>query len=467
MATIIDYVDTIAASPTTNFNFNDGTLWRVMLNGSDFSPAPIRQTTNSTMMSDGDYISATSYGNRTVTLQLQLIAADADEIAEQIQLLAWELNKPTNLLRLQRDGATKPVFFETYRCAPEQIIEQLKNTRQAILRIPAKPFALGLKETLSTAVVSNDPATGCYIDIPYPSGDVPADLHLQITASDVIAGGRRQTAFAMRRRGTPGNAPFIIQAEGMTKAANTSNQANDAAMSGAGQNYARATNLTASFVTRLTSATVIPSSPSVDARGKYRVYARVRKTSGTGEVRLRLAISPDGTTEIIPDTVGVVLPTGTVIRWADLGVVQIPIGHDPVVAGPSNVPLAARGIEFRLQIALTANSSNLDVDCLALMPADDRFGRVLWPGVTGPTSMILDSSNRPRVYGLGSSGETYSTEIPAMDGGMPMVSPNSYNRLWMLLDTGTTSTAGDDVTETTTVVPYYYPRYIYIRPENS
>lgn len=466
MALIVDFVDSMA-SPVTRLNLNDGAIWRVVLNGTDFSPPPLNRSKNANMLTDGDYISASSYGNRVVAVKLQLIAPDPDTVSTQIQLLAFELDRPTNLLRVWRDGASKPVFFETYRSMADNITEQLTTHRQVTLKLEAKPFALGGKETLSPTAVSNDPATGCYVDIPFPIGDVETPLYLSFDANDVIAAGRRQTAIAMRRRGTPGNMPWIIQAESMTRAANTTLPGADATASGAGSNYARASSLTSSYVTRLTSA-VFPSSPSVDARGKYRVYARVRKTSSAGEVRVRLTISPDGTTEIIPDQVGVILPTGTVWRWADLGVIQIPIGYDPVVSGPDNVPLATRGIEFRLQIALTASSSNLDVDCLVLMPADDRMCRVLWPGVAGPTTMILDSSNRPRVYGLGSSGETYSTEIPGLDSGTPMVMPNGYNRMWLLLDTGTTSTAGDSISNSTDVTLYYFPRYVYVqRPAST
>lgn len=465
MAAIVDFVDGISASPTTRLDLNDGTTWRVLLSGSDFTPPGLRRSTTSTMLTHGDWVAATAYTNRIVTLELQLISADTDALAEQLQTLARELERATNILRVWRDGATKPVFFETFRSPFAVVREQLSTHRSARVEIQAKPFALGLKETLSTSVVSNDPATGCYIDIPFPAGDVETPLHLDFTASDVITSGRNQMSIAMRRRGTPSSAPWILQAESMTLAANTALQANDPAMSGAGQNYVRASSLTSSFVTRLTSA-VFPSSPSIDARGKYRPYLRVRKTTGTGEVRVRLVISPDGTTEITPDTVGVVLPSGTGVQWAELPVIQIPVGEDPITDGPGGAYLATRGIIFKIQISLTALSSNLDVDCLVLMPADDRFCRVLWPGVTGPTTMRLDSSSKPKVYGLGSSGETYSTEIRALDSGTPMISPNAYNRAWILKNTGTT--AADVLSGSVTVTPWYLPRYLNaIRPVSS
>lgn len=459
MATIVDFVDQISASPTTRLSLNDGVVWRTVMEGSDFSPPPLRRATSTNMLSDGDYISASAYSNRTVTLSLQLVGGTTDEVGEEIQKLGQELDRPTNTLRVWRDGATEPVFFKTIRVPISTIKEQLRTHRAVRVAIDAEPFALGLKELLSSTAISNDPATGCYLDIDHPKGDVECPLYLSFTGSHVIAAGRRQSSMAMRRRGTPGNAPWIIQAEDMTLAANTAKNANSANFSGAGQNSVRASVLTSTFVRRFTSA-VFPSSPSVDARGKYRPVVRVQKTNGAGEVRVRLVISPDGTNWITPDSVGVVLPTGTQIRWAELPVIQIPIGYDPVTDGPSGVDMASRGIQFGLEISLTASSSNLDVDCLVLMPADDRYCRVLWPGTGSPTSMVLDSSARPKVYGVGSSGETYSTEMPALDSGTPLIAPNAYNRMWFLLDTGTTSTAGDVLSNSTTVQGYYWPRYL-------
>lgn len=459
MAALVGFVDQISASPTVRLDLNDGTIWRVVMQGSDFSPPNLRRATSTNMLSDGDYISASAYSNRTVTLQLQLITGNADEIGEEIQKLGQELDRPTNTLRVWRDGATEPVFFKTIRVPISSVREQLTNHREVRVSIDAEPFALGLKETLSAANISNDPATGCYLDIDHPKGDVETPLYLRFDAGDVIAAGRRQSSMAMRRRGTPGNAPWIIQAESMTRAANTALNAFSATMSGAGQNSVRASSLTSTYVRRLTSP-LFPSSPSVDARGKYRPVVRVAKTTGSGEVRVRLVISPDGTNWITPDGVGVVLPTGTQLRWAELPVIQIPIGHDPVTDGPSGLDLASAGIYFGLEICITAGSSNLDIDAIVMMPADDRYCRVLWPGSGSPTSMVLDSSARPKVYGLGASGETYSTEIPGLDSGTPLISPNAYNRMWFLLDTGTTSTAGDVISNSTDVTGYYWPRYL-------
>lgn len=462
MADQIGFVNSIAANPTVRLDLSDGTTWRVLLDGTDLSPAPLRRASSSNTMSDGERVQASTYGDRVVDLALRLMTQDVDEVGEQIQALARELDRPSNILRWHPDGASAPVFFRTKRSPIGSVRQDLQTLHEARVPIQAEPFALGPQVTLGPLVVSNDPATGCYVEVPFPAGDVQTPLHMSFAASGVIAAGRRQTVMAVRRRGTPGQAPWIIQAESMTLAANTALQANDAAMSGGGQNFVRASVLTASFVTRLTSA-VFPASPSVDARGKYRVYVRYRKTVDDGEVRVRLAISGDGTTVVIPDTVGVVLPNDEVVRYADLGVIQLPVGDDPGTFGPSGVDLPCRGVQFLLQVSLTDNASDLDVDCLVLMPADDRLCRILWPSVSGPTSMELDS-RESRVYALGSSGETYSTELRALDSGVPMISPGGYNLVRIIADGGTTSTAGDLLANSLTVILRYWPQFAYLRP---
>lgn len=470
MPDLIGFVDSISAIPTTRLNLSDGTTWRILLKETNLSPAPLRRASSNNYFTDGDYVSASAYSDRVVTLALEILTPDVDTFGTQFQLLARELDRANNILRWWPAGATAPVFFETKRSDFDDVQQVYSGVTGALhmIKVPiqAKPFALGLRQTLSPTVVSNDPATGCYLDVPFPQGDVETPLYLSFQASDVIATGQRQTVLATRRRGTPGLAPWIIQAESMTRGSNTTLQAFDAAMSGTGQNFVRASSLGVSFATRL-SGVLFGSTPGVDVRGKYRVYARVRQTNGTGEVRMRLVVSPDGTTEYIPDVNGVVLPGGTAIRWVDLGVISIPMGDDPAQDGPGGADLAARGVELRIQFALTANASNLDVDCFVGMPADDRFTRILWPGVSGPLTMTLDSSSRPKVYGIGASGEVYSTQIRGLDSGMPLISPNSYNRLWVLRDAGTTSTAGDDITGSTTITPYYYPRYAYLRPATT
>lgn len=467
MADLVQFVDSIQDTPVIRLDLSDGVIWSTR-QGTELPPPPMRRSVSTNMISDGDHVQAAAYGDRVLTLSLVLRTAGNDDAATQIQALARELDRPSNILRWWPDSATQPVFLRTKRSPLDDVTSAIPAIHELKVPIFAEPFGIGLKQTLTPTVISNDPATGCFLDVTGVLGDVETPLYLSFAAGDVIAAGQRQTVLATRRRGTPGNAPWIIQAESMTRAASTTLPGTDAAMSGGGSSYARMATLTTTPVTRLTSA-VYPASPGVDVRGRYRAYIRYRKSSAVADLRLQLLASGDGTNTVTVGAGLVVLDDTTLIRWADMGTVQLPIGDDPGQDGLSGIDLACRGVTWQIQgVNFSGGSPTLDADCLVLMPADDRLCRITWPGTTGPTSMVLDSSSKPKVYGVGPSGETYSTQVRALDGGgTPLVSPNAYNRVWMLLDAGNSSTGGDDITETTTVTGWFWPKYVNLRPPTT
>ncbi|MFI5955808.1 hypothetical protein [Cryptosporangium sp. NPDC051539] len=458
MPDLYQFVDSITEDPTILLDLSLAP-WSVLLSGTTLGPPPLRRARVTNLMSHGDHIPAAAYGNQILKLALLLQTEDEDAVAVAVQRLAWELDRPTNLLRHWPAGQTHPVFYRTIKSELGPLEEILTTLKQATIPIEAEPFALGLKQTLAPVTISGDPATGCYFEVNGVLGDVETPLYLEFDADDVIAPGRREMVISVRRRGNPANAPWILQAEAMDRAANTTLPGNDPTASGTGNNYTRSTSLTSDFVTRLSG--VFGSVPGVDVRGKSRLYGRFRKTNATGEVRVRLAFSPDGVTEYIPDTVGVVLPADTVWRWVDLGTIQIPFGYDPGTDGPSGVDLPARGYEIRVQQCITDGASNLETDAVVGMPADDRLCKILWPGTAGPTSLMLDSSARPKAYGLGAAGEVYPTALIPIVGGTPMVSPNdAYNLVRVLDDAGTKSAAGHLLNNSVRAVPIYWPRYL-------
>jgi hypothetical protein len=467
VADVVQFVDSVQDSPTIRLDLSDGTVWTARAEGTDLSPPPMRRSVSTNMISDGDTVSAAAYADRVVTLSLVLETAGNADAATQIQLLARELDRPTNILRWQPDGAA-PMFLRTKRSPIDEISSEIPPIHTLKVPILCEPFAVGPKEVLAPVVVSNDPSTGCNFNVDYPKGDVETPLYLSFAAGDVIAAGQRRTVLATRRRGNPAQAPWIIAAQSMTRAANTTLPGNDPLMSGTGSNYARLSTLTTTPVTRLTSSTY-PAAPSVDVRGRYRCYIRYRKSSAVSDLRLQLLASGDGVNTVTVGPGLVVLDDTTAIRWADMGTVQLPIGDDPAQDGVSGIDLACRGVTWLIQaVNFSGGSPTLDVDCLVFVPADDRLCRITWPSVTGPTAMVLDSSSRPRVYGVGSAGETYSTQVRGLDGGgTPMVSPGQYNRITMLLDAGLTSTAGDAIANSMTVTPYYWPRYLGLRPPTT
>lgn len=459
MALLAKFVATIAASPTVRLDVNDGALWRLQATSALDPPLPKRARV-STLLVDGATYPASAYEDRTLELQWVLRGATTNAVATQVQLLARELDRDSNILQYQVDGMTHPVYFRTRRLGMNQIGIIGDGTRVEVgATVPAEPFAYGLPQTLASVVVANNPAAATnpmHFDVSDVLGDVETPLVLRINHADVVETWGKQSVFAVRRRGTPSATPFFLQAESMTQGTNTTVQANDSAMSGAGSNFSRCTFTTATMATRL-STSAHPSSASVDARGRYRVYLRYRKgTSGdVFNVRLQWGESNQPVTNKTME-----LPAGVSRRYVDLGDVQIPMGVD-AVTDLTGAPRSALGIYLAIQAERESGSGNLDFDVILLVPADDRLCPVAWSAVSGPTYAWLDGV-ADTAYATDGSGATSAAPQIIPLGGMPMVSPGVTNRIFVVQEVHPDA-AQDAIGDTVTIVPSYLPRYLFVR----
>lgn len=467
------FVDSVAASPTVRLNLSSGAAtdpWELLADGTRFDPPPLRRSIPSSLLADGAAPASAAYDNRVIALRLRLQSysdyMEADPAATLLQPLMRELDRPTNLLKLQA-GTTAPVFFRTYRSGPDAI-DFNPLSREATMSILAEPFALGLEETLSGVVVTNDPAAGAnglFLDITSPKGDVETPLFLTVS-NGVVGTGRRRSAIAVRRRGTPSATPLFLQAESMTLAANVTLPGADATMSGSGSNYARISYTgTTALTQRLSTATRFPSTASTDARGTYRAFARVRQNTGADVHTMRLRwggadVQITNATVTLPVDTGPSAPTRKLI---DLGLIQIPAGFDPVERGMSGVELATEGVFLAIDAGRTSGSGTLDVDYLMLLPVDDRAMFVDWPASATVTDFVVEGGPSPSVYARNASAQVTSTQASEVAGTGLYLTPGITNRVFFHRDVGTGTSvagAGDSVTATTTLTPSYYPRYI-------
>lgn len=152
----VQFVDSIASSPATRLNLGLAP-WTVR-SSTHFGAPALDRAAVSNLMVDGERYPAAAYRNRTITLVVQVNGVDDDTTAVLLQQFYRELDRPANILRY-RPGTTSPVFFRTFRAAAEDI-EWSPINKEVTARIPARPFAVGLKETLPAALVYNDPAEG-------------------------------------------------------------------------------------------------------------------------------------------------------------------------------------------------------------------------------------------------------------------------------------------------------------------
>jgi hypothetical protein len=416
------------------------------------------------LLSDGSIIPAAAYDNRAVTLHLQLDATSPDLAAIQIQLLHRELDRQNNILRWQPEPSLPPVYFKTFR-SPDStdVIDHGINLYDFTISIPAEPFSLGERENLSNAVVSNDPnaGSGRFFDIAAGTikGDVEAPLRVTIAGSSVVG---RQSLFAVRRRGTPSAAPYALQAETLTMGTDTTVVgATDASGGGASPSGAASNSVQTTFgtnnnlIVRL-STTAFPSSPSVDVRGTYRVFAKVRGATSVFTMQLE-----HGIRAIKNPTVTATL-TNNVYTYVDLGLVQMPEGVDPITDGPGGLPLAVVGVPLKFYALRVSGAGFLIWDHFLLVPADDKFGIVKW-GSTTPTSFIVDGASRS-IYGVDGSGRIADIGSTAITGDFPTVSPNVANRISYVNDVTPDMSTSDPVATTVTLGLSYWPRYLTVRP---
>jgi hypothetical protein len=468
MASVVQFVDSVAASPTVRLDLNSTSgPFMVAESGIDLSPPPFREAVASTLLQDGDHIAAGAFGNRTVKLPLKLVyAASTDAAATAMQNLARELNRPRNILKMQLDGATSPVFFRTFR-APSFVLSMLRllltaNT-EIILEIPAEPFAYGLLETpVSAVTVSTDPAAGsngCFVDVTGVKGDVESPAIISWPASAIST--NHKLATAMRRRGTPANVPFFLQAEAMTQGTDTTTQPNDANFSGSGNNYSRCTfSTTATMATRLSVTTL--GSSGVDLRGRYKVFLRYRKNTSTDGINLEMRfVDPLGSVEIVNDTFAT--PNTTSITTAYLGEISMPMGADPIYGSDGTEIAVSNSVLLRIRAERTSGSGSIDFDFPTFVPADDRFALTEWRTTAG-TTRVLDAEDTS-ARAIDGSGNIVGAAAPYISGGYPLLSPGQTNRLYLIRNVDDGS-----VWSLTTVSPVsvsYHPRYLTVRPAST
>jgi hypothetical protein len=445
MAHTIQFVDQIASSPTTRLDLNSGS-YEVRRAGIDLSPPNLKRVVVANMMRDGAEIPASAYENRVLRFVVEVTAANEDTLSSNLQTLDRELDRRNNILKWQNNGATDPVFFRTFR-SPDY--RRVRPNPQGLLvechlEIIAEPFALGLQQTILNAqTITNDPAAGSngmFIDTAATvKGDVPTPAYIEMTGVSALV----KQLVAVRRHGTPN---FIYeQAENMTNGTDAADTADASSSAG---NVVRITPGTSTMVTRLTWSSFPRATPGDDDRGVYRVICRVKKNTAGDTWTIRQVHSAGGLTAYGPTVTS--LASSANRHVLDLGLIQLPAGHDPVYDGYSNTQWDFEDSSLLIQAARTSGSGTFDIDYVALIPADEELAIAMAKGTAatwcwdGPMDIVRPQS------GL----STFSAFERA--GTIPMLAPNQVNRLFVVRQLGVT----DAISDTVTITVKYWPRYL-------
>lgn len=465
MPDLIRFVDSIAASPTVRLDLNDEvTFWVKSFNA---APPRLRRSVAANAMRDGINVGSAAYDGRTLTLEVEIRKSSQDGGAAEIQKLWRELDRPTNYLMYQPQGATKPVFFRTFRSDASQLVDIMAQVamRDVTIELLAEHAAIGLKETLGPFTVNDDPTAAsnpCYVDLPAIIGDIPADIVYWDAGSNSSASER---LLAMRWSSTPGAPVTSLQAESATLGADTTNPGGgpDAAMSGTGANNFRRT----SFATNANMASRLQWASVVQPGGSYRVIAIVRRSGSSSTFQASVNV------------VGIQYPAVTIAANAsqrivvDLGVVSWP-DADPVgkssVAGISGTTAGALDVSA----SRTSGAETLDWDVIHLIPAGGQYDAVggsmaLISGGPIRTRYVVSDGENGRAFCASTSSDPTTTAVAQypsrVAGAFPQVAPGVTNRLYVLSWDAPLPTCG--VTSTTTVNISYWPRYLHVRPVST
>ncbi|MFE9192064.1 hypothetical protein ACFYL6_20910 [Micromonospora sp. NPDC007208] len=456
-------------APGVRLDLNNEAPWAAPYEGFDASPPALRRAAASTLLRDGSVYPASAYDDRMIRFRLEL---HADDAVAQLQALAAEVDRPRNILKWQPDDAAQPVHFNTIRSPMGRITEVPGggNLRLFEVELLAEPFALGAQQILAPITINNDPLVGAtapqHVTIPAAQvlGDVDTPAVLRVGASAVVG---RQSLMAVRSRNLSGSF-WSLQMEDGNNQTDTTEPGNDVTMSGTSNNYTRTTFATnATMVNRVTFP-VFPLGGFTSSayRGTYRPFLRYRKSVAGDVIRVRMlwgGVSTPGA--VVGRTV--TLAQSTDRRYIDLDtLVSLPAGADPETDGYSGLLWPASGVPLAIQAERVSGSGNLDMDLLMFVPADERLCLVSWPDsltglgvVDGIREMAYEQAWDDASAGPGPIGDALGIPVVGL---FPQLAAGEDNRLYVMPNVGTTGTQ-DSISESVSVYPTYWPRYLYAR----
>ena len=464
MASIWQFVaDMSSASPTVLLDlkangFRVRTDWKL-------GPTLFEKGYVSSPLRHGKRPTRSTAANQILEIPLELNKSTPTLAAQAIEDLCRQL-AIDNILKVQMDGGT-PVFFRTFGDADfaAAVRSVLIQDTSITLSIEAEPFAYGPRVSLGSFTVSNNPAAGTNplrFDITGVLGDVKTPLLLVATSTGASGAPsglvNKWPHFATRRRGTPSNYVNHIQGEDMTQGTGAVVTA-DAAFSNGSKS--RIGFGTPGMTLRLSDTFPGNGTPTVEARGEYKVYARVAKTVAGDTITVQLGYGASSAAPVFNDAV--TLPSAAGPFMVDLGKVPVPAGSDPNQHGFSGVSTKALMAFVGLYAARSGGSGSLDVDFLYFMPADEPTTLIAkFPSTDTTYAIDGTTAEGGAVYAMPATlDEVLTTAAPCQitgGGGFPELIPGATNRIHFIRHTNPDGSV-DAVTDTTTFAAYYWPRW--------
>ena len=451
----------------TTLNLVDGTNYRVLGEGLRHNPpSPRRAMAAESLLEHGSALIEEKFGNRLVTLRLQVMGSSKDNLIANVRNIQDLLEKARVrqitgfgngvTLTLQWDGATNSFTLDVLdgqlhyppSLWSKTFLDLNSRVADARLELLCKPFARRPTVSLSADTLENEQDSGTdknYTDVTSINGDVDAPVQIKLVPAG--ASGSKK-AYIGTRSGTRRTDTLWRQGEGrdgftsletdtafsIVESTQVDANASDGNVSRARLDGGAGGNIAKEFKGRLNFVLAGPP------RGLFRVLARVKATASTA------AVDPLADTSFYLGW-----SFGNVSHTPTIGTVPTGAGHLPAADDtyevmdlgeirilPTSEPDGQTLSDFELRIFFGMENAKsgvtVDTDCFVdyvfLLPADEYISII---NAAGATDRILIDSLSPQgqIYLLDSSDKVLRVADYL---GRPLLLSKQGSRIYVLRD---------------------------------
>lgn len=491
MAQIVKFLDRIGG--TVLLDMSPGTLATGVVVGDpgvQAPPPPVERVVSSTPLAEGGIVSLQPVGMRTVILPLSYtggIAGSASAIQarrDAVQALMRVLTREDVWLELRPDQLTESRYLHCYRSSDPDLITKLQGMgdrwAEAVVKLPADPYAYGPKETLGLLSTTNGGDLRTTILGSTIKGEAASPLVCQFTHPG--GGGALEQYSVWISSHHPGAYAKclydLVAAGGTPPGGSTRTVVTDS--NAIGGSYLQWNNVPVGSPFMVSAFPMTGTAGgAITGKGTYRAFAildpgSIEPASATERWRIALRIlntsfgSTFGETEIASGDAYV--RTGTVIdRVVDLGLIDVPFaGRDTAIGldAPANIAAATLRVYATCidNGGQTQANTDLGFDCIVLLPADDSLALVQYVSAPTARQYYLDPySGTVEVRDAGNLNVAHQPFV-GYSGGAPYVTPGVDTSLAMLGAQGgftdKLSVAGAGGRLNASMVADYWPRYL-------
>lgn len=388
----------LAIGPGTDYNLLEHS----------YPAPPINVLYASTIDSEGELPVTSRYGNRTITLKLDIVDADGSLLAA-LQVKYTKLQREGGTLKRTLKNGDVRIYDVVASDGWDPVYDlkyYLGDLVEVSMTLPARPFSRGVEVALSDHAETSLPV------LIFTEASIPGDVHaLGRLLIDEDQSERQETVFwgiQSRYYDSASTAALFFQGESLSLDGSGAVATGPSGASGGASNNTMA-NL--SLATSLASFAVLDNGTHT---GTFRLFARVQ-VAGAGDKSMAAQWTLRGNSEIQNGTV--TIPGGMNGSWliADLGLIA------------AGAPLkGSQHLTIKVTAASTNAGDDIYLDWITLLPVEEGSGEAGTPTTSSTFPLINNGHLEVRHDGVlsGDAVGTYWGRPPIYEGDYLLIPPS-------------------------------------------